>query len=289
MRATRGAVKGKKNGSGPKAPAPQAAASGARAGGRAGKKKPRTDAIRPGPTKAARNGAHVEDGELVGASPSRAERANFDDRARRIDEVCAAWAAIVAERMAADQHFAEVYEQYAHRTGDLRGLFSWDALHAAEASLALVNQTIARHLSDDGRADPRVILADLRWEHRKLAAVYAVNAFVAVLNQMGPRKAKWLEMEEFDPRIAVLALAQQTLGYALEALRTAKPDGDLTDQILRAAQDESVWAIPHHDDRTRLASAAAAAAVFFRTLGAGELGTAEEVASLYVTKARARA
>lgn len=260
---------------------------------RAGGRRRRTDAIRPGPAPKnggnGHNGAHVEADALVDATPSRAERATFDTRARRVDEVCAAWAAIVAERMAADQHFADVYEQYRHRTDDLRGLFSWDALHAAEASLALVNTTIARHLSEDGRADPRVILADLRWEHRKLAAVYAVNAFVAVLNQMGPKKAKWLEMEEFDPRIAVLALAQQTLGYALAALRAAPPEGDLTDHILRAAQDESVWAVPHHDDRIRLASAAAAAAVFFRMIGAAELATAEEVASLYVAKARARA
>lgn len=249
----------------------------------------RTDAIRPGPAPKNGNGHALLEQELVGARPSRAERATFDERARRVDEVCAAWAAIVAERMAADQAFAEIYEQYRHRTSDLRGLFSWDALHAAEANLALVSTTIARHLSDDGRADPRIILADLRWEHKKLAAVYAVNAFVAVLNQMGPKKPKWLEMEEFDPRIVVLALAQQTLGYALEALRTPAPDGDLTDFILRAAQDEAVWAIPHHDDRTRLASAAAAAAVFFRTVGAPELATAEEVAALYVTKARARA
>lgn len=225
--------------------------------------------------------------DLVAARPSRAERSVAEDRARRVDEVCAAWAAIVAERMAADQAFAELYEQYRGRSGDLRSLFSWDALHHAEAHLALVNATIARHLSDDGRADPRVILADLRWERRKIAAVYAVNAFVAVLNQMGPTKAKWLEMQEFDPRIAVLALAHQTLHYALESLRVEAPN-DITESILRASQDESVWAVQHRSEVTKLASAASAAAVFFRLVGATELVTAEEVASLYATRARTR-
>lgn len=225
--------------------------------------------------------------DLVAARPSRAERTVGEDRARRIDEVCAAWAAIVAERMAADQAFLELYEQYQGRSADLRSLFSWDALHHAEAHLALVNNTIARHLSDDGRADPRVILADLRWERRKIAAVYAVNAFVAVLNQMGPTKAKWLEMQEFDPRIAVLALAHQTLHYALESLRVQAPN-DLTEAILRASQDEGVWAVQHRNDVTKLASAAWASAVFFRLVGSTELVTAEEVASLYATRARSR-
>lgn len=224
---------------------------------------------------------------LVAARPSRAERSVAEERARRVDDVCAAWAAIVAERMAADQAFAESYELYHGRSPDLRSLFAWDALHHAEAHLALVNSTIARHLSDDGRADPRRILADLRWERRKLAAVYAVNAFVAVLNQMGPTKAKWLEMQEFDPRIAVLALAHQTLHYALESLRVQAPS-DLTEAILKSSQDESVWAVQHRDELTRLASAASAAAVFFRQVGATELVTAEEVASLYATRARAR-
>lgn len=225
--------------------------------------------------------------DLVAARPSRAERTVGEERARRIDEVCAAWAAIVAERMAADQAFLELYEQYQGRSADLRSLFSWDALHHAEAHLTLVNNTIARHLSEDGRADPRVILADLRWERRKIAAVYAVNAFVAVLNQMGPTKAKWLEMQEFDPRIAVLALAHQTLHYALESLRVQAPN-DLTEAILRASQDESVWAVQHRNDVTKLASAAWASAVFFRLVGSTELVTAEEVASLYATRARSR-
>ena len=236
------------------------------------------------------NGAKAElasVGAPTPARPSRAERALGDERQRRIDEVCAAWAAVVAERMAADQQFAEVYEQYGQRTNDLRGLFLWDALHAAEAHLSIVNTAIARHLSDDGRGDPRAILADLRWEQRKLAAVYAVNAFVAVLNQMRPNKAKWLSMQEFDPRMAVLSLAHQTLGYALEALRFESP-GDLTDHILRAAQDQTVWAIESDGDQHRLNAAAHAAAAFFRAMGSGELVTAEEIGSLYVTRARAR-
>lgn len=237
----------------------------------------------------ARNGRddELDFDALVAARPTRAERSVADERSRRVDEVCAAWAAIVAERMAADQAFAELYEHFRGRSGDLRSLFAWDALHHAEAHLALVNNTIARHVSDDGRADPRVILADLRWERRKVAAVYAINAFVAVLNQMGPTKAKWLEMQEFDPKIAVLALAHQTLHYALESIRVEAP-ADLTEAILRAAQDESAWAVQHRNDLTRLASAAAASAVFFRLVGANELVTAEEVASLYATRARKR-
>jgi hypothetical protein len=104
---------------------------------------------------------------MVKARPSRAERASAEERMRRIDDVCAAWAAIVAERMAADQQFTDLYEAYRTRSADLRGLFAWDALHAAEAHLALVNSALARHIGDDGRADPRAILADLRWEQRK--------------------------------------------------------------------------------------------------------------------------
>jgi len=63
---------------------------------------------------------------------------------------------------------------------------------------------------------------------------------------------------------------------------------DLTEAILRASQDESAWAVQHRNDVTRLASAASAAAVFFRLVGATELVTAEEVASLYATRARKR-
>lgn len=235
----------------------------------------------------AKTNGHGTDLAPIDARPSRAERIEGDVRQRRIDEVCAAWAAIVAERMAADQQFAEQYEAYGKRTTDLRGLFAWDALHAAEAHLSLVNAAIARHLSDDGRGDPRAILADLRWEQRKLAAVYAVNAFVAVLNQMSSQKAKWIAMEEFDPRIAVLSLAHQTLGYALDALRLQAP-GDLTEHILKASQDQTVWAIEPERDPHRLNAASYAAAAFFRAIDSTELTTAEEIGSLYVTRAKSR-
>lgn len=224
---------------------------------------------------------------LVKARPSRAERAVGDDRMRQIDEVCSAWAAIVAERMAADQQFAELYESFSSRSGDVRGLFLWDALQAAEAHLAMVNTSIAKHLGEDGRADPRAILAELRWEQRKLAAVYAVNAFVAVLNQMSPQRAKWIALEEFDPRFVVLSLAHQSLGYALEALRVPE-HGDLTDLILKATQDDSVWRNSHRDDTGKLIGACSAAAAFFRLIGANDLVTGEEIAALYMTRARAR-
>ncbi len=233
-----------------------------------------------------KNGFHDDEIELISARPSRAERADAEERMRRIDEVCAAWAAIIAERMAADQQFAELYEAYRTRSRDLRGLFAWDALHAAEAQLALINSALARFIGEDGRADPRAILADLRWEQRKLAAVYAINAFLAVLNQMSPRKARWLNLEEFDPRIAVLSLAHQTLGYALGCLRLPDP-GDLTDKILAASQHESVWEVGE-DDGGRAFRAARAAAWFFQQVGASELTTAEEVLTLYTTRARAR-
>lgn len=227
---------------------------------------------------------------MVKARPSRAERASAEERMRRIDDVCAAWAAIVAERMAADQQFTDLYEAYRTRSADLRGLFAWDALHAAEAHLALVNSALARHIGDDGRADPRAILADLRWEQRKLAAVYSVNAFLAVLNQMSPHKAKWANLEEFDPRIAVLSLAHQTLGYALECLRLADP-GDLTEKILSASQQENVWASRFEvsAEESRLRGACSAAAWFFRSIGATELTTAEEIFALYLTRAKSRA
>ncbi len=242
----------------------------------------------PAATAKATNGNHADrDLEPIPARPSRAERADGDARQRRIDEVCAAWAAIVSERMAADEQFAEQYEAYGKRTTDLRGLFAWDALHAAEANLSIVNASIARHLSEDGRGDPRAILADLRWEQRKLAAVYAVNAFVAVLNQMSTQKPKWIAMEEFDPRIAVLSLAHQTLGYALDALHIEAP-GDLTDHILKASQDQTVWAIEPERDPHRLNAASYAAAAFFRAINSPELVTAEEIGSLYVTRAKSR-
>ena len=250
------------------------------AAGRASRPKP--------PTRDASNG-HDAEVSLVKARPSRAERAGAEERMRRIDDVCSAWAAIVAERMAADQQFTELYEAYRTRSADLRGLFAWDALHAAEAHLTLVNAALARHIGDDGRADPRAILADLRWEQRKLAAVYATNAFLAVLNQMSPHKAKWANLEEFDPRIAVLSLAHQTLGYALESLRLSAP-GDLTEKILTASQQEHVWASRFEvsAEESRLRGACSAAAWFFRSVGAAELTTAEEIFALYVTRAKSR-
>jgi hypothetical protein len=221
-------------------------------------------------------------------SRSRAERALADARTREIDDVCAAWAAIVAERMAADQTFAELFEQYAHRPADLRGLFVWDALLAAESHVALINSVIARHLDAERRADPLELLADLRGEQQKIATAYAVNAFSAVLNQMLDTKAKWLPMEDFDPRIAVLALAHQNLGYALQVARVPAPV-DLTDHILRASQDEAVWARRRGRGALGLTEAACeAAAAFFRGLGSEVLTSGEEIAALYSARASER-
>jgi hypothetical protein len=220
---------------------------------------------------------------MVNARPSRSEREFAEARSREIDDVCTAWAAIVAERMAADQQFAECFEQFQQRPRDLRGLFLWDALHAAEAHVALLNSVIARHL-DGRRADPFVILGELREERRRVAAVYAVNAFLAVLNQMSPNKPKWVQLEDLDPRMAVLALAHQSLGYALEAARIEAPP-DLTEQILSAAQDETVWA-GARDNRTLAACAAAAS--FFRSLGGDELASTDQVIGLYETRVRAK-
>lgn len=225
----------------------------------------------------------------VPARPSRADRVRADTRLQEIDEVCSAWAAIVAERMSADQTFAELVEQYQHGTRDLRTLFLWDALQAAEAHVALVNAVIARHLDGSRRADPLAILADLRAEQDKTAAVYAVNAFLAVLNQMSSKKPKWLTNDELDPRVAVLALAHQTLCYALEAARVSAP-ADLTEHVIRATQDDTVWVwrkMP--EPGTDTLAACAAAAAFFRDLGATRLTTTDEVAALYAEHASARA
>lgn len=221
----------------------------------------------------------------VKARPSRSEREFAEQRAQEIDDVCAAWAAIVAERMAADQVFAETYEQFQTRPRDLRGLFLWDQLHAAESHVALVNAVIAKHL-EGRRADPFAILGELRQAQRKLAVVYAVNAFLAVLNQMSPNKPKWISTEVLDPRMAVLALAHQTLEYALEAARIEAP-GDLTEAILAAAQHESVWT-GARDASDRTLAACAAAAAFFRSLGAHDLGSIDEIVALYETHARKR-
>jgi hypothetical protein len=214
----------------------------------------------------------------IKARPSRSEREFAEARAREIDDVCAAWAAIVAERMAADQIFAETFEAYQNRPGDLRGLFLWDALHSAEAHVALVNAVIARHL-EGSKADPFAILSDLRAQQRKIAVLYAVNAFMAVLNQMSPIKPKWLSFDALDPRMAVLALAHQSLEKALEAARIEAP-ADLTEQILQAAQDESVWT-GARDASDRTLAACAASAAFFRLLGGTELGSIDEIVAIY--------
>jgi hypothetical protein len=222
----------------------------------------------------------------IEALPSRHERVLAESLGHQIDDVCSAWAAIIAERMAADQVFAETYELYQNRPRDLRGLFLWDALHAAEAHVNLLNTVIARHLSGN-RADPFAILGELRHEQRRSAAVYGVNAFLAVLNQMSPNKPKWLSTTDLDPRMAVLAMAHQTLEYALEAARVEAP-ADLTEEILRAAQDESVWS-GARDAGDRTLAACAAAASFFRALGIQDLASVNEVASLYETRVRSRA
>jgi len=222
----------------------------------------------------------------IEALPSRHERILAESLGHQIDDVCSAWAAIIAERMAADQVFAETYELYQNRPRDLRGLFLWDALHAAEAHVNLLNTVIARHLAGN-RADPFAILGELRHEQRRSAAVYGVNAFLAVLNQMSPNKPKWLSTTDLDPRMAVLAMAHQTLEYALEAARVEAP-ADLTEEILRAAQDESVWS-GARDAGDRTLAACAAAASFFRALGIQDLASVNEVASLYETRVRARA
>lgn len=235
------------------------------------------------PTDGAGDGARLAP---VKARPTRSERAFAEARAQEIDDVCAAWAAIVAERMAADQQFAESFEQFQKRPRDLRALFLWDQLHAAESHVALVNAVIAKHL-DGRRADPFAILADLRLAQRKLAVAYAVNAFLAVLNQMSPSKPKWLAFEDLDPRMAVLALAHQTLEYALESGRIESP-GDLTERILEAAQHESVWT-GARDTSDRTLAACAATAAFFRSIGAEELSSIDEVVALYEDHARKRA
>lgn len=223
----------------------------------------------------------------VAARPSRSQRATVDARMTEIDEVCAAWADIVAERMAADQTFTELVEQLAHASRDLRGLFLWDALQSAESHLAMINDVLARHIADR-RADPLAIQRELRERRTQIAAVYAVNAFLAVLNQMKPAKPKWLSMDDLDPRFAVLALAHQTLGYALEALRVEAPP-DVTDQILQATQDDTVWVWRRMPEPgTDTLAAAAAAAAFFRGLGAGALTTTDEVAALYAEHAQTR-
>jgi len=225
----------------------------------------------------------------VAARPTRNARAKQDARLQEVDSVCAAWADIVAERMAADQTFAELVEQLGQlKARDLRGLFLWDALQAAESHVALINDVLAAHI-EDRRADPLMILADLRDRQIRVAAVYAVNAFLAVLNQMKPQKPKWLAMDDLDPRFAVLALAHQTLGYALEAMGVEAPP-DLTEAILAATQDEAVWVWRRMPEPgTDTLAACAAAAAFFRALGAHSLVGTDEVAAFYGEHAQQRA
>lgn len=224
----------------------------------------------------------------VAARPSRVARAQVDARLTEVDTVCAAWADIVAERMAADQTFADLVDQLRHASRDLRGLFLWDAMQAAESHVALINDVLAKHIAER-RADPVAILEELRTRQLRVAAVYAVNAFLAVLNQMKQEKPKWLALEgELDPRFAVLALAHQTLGYALEAARVEAPP-DVTEQILAATQDETVWVWRRMPEPgTDTLAACAAAAAFFRLLGSSVLTGTDEVAALYGEHARLR-
>lgn len=224
----------------------------------------------------------------VRARPSRTERANAEARLSEIDQVCVAWADIVAERMAADQTFADLVEQVSVGPRDLRGLFLWDALHAAESHVALIQDVLAKHIVDR-KADPVAILEELQARKLRVAAVYAVNAFLAVLNQMKPEKPKWVALDDLDPRLAVLALAHQTLGYALEAIQLDAPP-DLTEHILAATQDDTVWVWRRMPEPgTDTLAACAAAAAFFRALGATVLTGTDEVAALYAEHGAARA
>jgi len=224
----------------------------------------------------------------VRARPRRDDRADVKARLREIDEACNAWADIVAERMAADQTFADLVEQYHMQPPrDLRGLILWDALQAAEAHVSMITEVLARNL--DGRSgDPVVILEELRAQQRRVAAVYAVNAFLAVLNQMNAEKPKWLTMDYPDERFAVLALAHQTLNYAIEAARIEAPP-DLTEQIIEATQDPAVWVWRRMPEQgTDTLAACAAAAAFFRSLDADVMTSTDEVAELYAAHSASR-
>jgi hypothetical protein len=217
----------------------------------------------------------------VSARPSRTERERIQARLVEIDETCNAWASIVAERMAADQTFADLVDQVRRSPPrDIRGLVLLDALQAAEAHVTIITEVLAKHL-DGHRGDPVAILADIRARQRRIAAVYAVNAFLAVLNQMKPEKPQWVALDVLDPRFAVLALAHQTLGYALEAAQVAAPP-DITEPIIQATQDDTVWVWRRMPEPgTDTLAACAAAAAFFRGLNAEVLTTTDEVAALY--------
>jgi len=223
----------------------------------------------------------------VRARGGRAQRVADRDRLTEIDETCNAWADIVAERMAADQTFADLVEQYQMQPPrDLRGLILWDALQAAGAHVSMITEVLGTHL-EGRRGDSVEILADLRERQRRIAAVYAVNAFLAVLNQMNQNKPKWLSMEFIDPRFAVLALAHQTLGYAIEAAQITAPP-DLTEQIIDATQDPAVWVWRRMPEAgTDTLAACAAAAAFFRSLDAEVMTSTDGVAQLYAEHNRA--
>ncbi|MGE0787323.1 MAG: hypothetical protein AB7S26_16745 [Sandaracinaceae bacterium] len=226
----------------------------------------------------------------VKARPGRDQRASGDaDRVAEIDRTLGAWADIVAERVSADKTFADLVEQYNMQPSrDLRGLILWDALQAAEAHASLITHVLDEHLT--GRSgDPVIILHEIRVRQRRIAAVYAVNAFLAVLNQMSQDKPKWLSMDMVDARFAVLALAHQTLRYALEAAQVDSPP-DLTEQIIEATQDPAVWVWRRMPEKgTDTLAACAAAAAFFRSLNSPVMASTDEVAELYAAHSAARA
>lgn len=246
----------------------------------------RTSSEKPRSRRRSKVGTDSAELEPVRARPSRLQRSESRDRLAEIDRACNAWADIVAERMAADQTFADLVEQYHMQPPrDLRGLILWDALQAAEAHVSLITGVLDKHL--EGRAgDPVNILQELRARQRRIAAVYAVNAFLAVLNQMAQDKPKWLSMDFLDPRFAVLALAHQTLGYAIEAAQVTAPP-DLTEQIIEATQDPAVWVWRRMPEPgTDTLAACAATAAFFRSLDAEVMTSTDEVAELYAEHGR---
>ena len=263
--------------------APKKAASKKAASKKAAAKKPAAKQAAPKKARANEAAGDKANGALspVSARPTRGERDKVRERVSEIDLTCNAWATIVAERMNADQNFADLVDQFrAQPPRDLRGLFLMDALQAAEAHVAVITQVLGEHL-EGRRGDPVIILDEIRKRQKRIAAVYAVNAFLAVLNQMKPEKPKWQAFDALDPRFAVLALAHQTLGYALEAAQIVAPP-DVTEQIINATQDEAVWVWRRMPEPgTDTLAACAAAAAFFRHLGAESMVTTDEVAAFY--------
>ncbi|GAB5544507.1 MAG: hypothetical protein SangKO_042670 [Sandaracinaceae bacterium] len=259
------------------------AASKKAASKKAAAKKPAAKQAAPKKARANEAAGDKANGALspVSARPTRGERDKVRERVSEIDLTCNAWATIVAERMNADQNFADLVDQFrAQPPRDLRGLFLMDALQAAEAHVAVITQVLGEHL-EGRRGDPVIILDEIRKRQKRIAAVYAVNAFLAVLNQMKPEKPKWQAFDALDPRFAVLALAHQTLGYALEAAQIVAPP-DVTEQIINATQDEAVWVWRRMPEPgTDTLAACAAAAAFFRHLGAESMVTTDEVAAFY--------